>query len=76
MGLGGLGGSTQLLFGGSGGQDIFQKATWIMGVIFMGGSLMLAIMKKPTSGLIEKIGTQQASSPAGAPSPFDQQEEI
>lgn len=45
MGLGSLGGGTQMLFGGSGGQDIFQKITWVLGAIFMIGSLVLAIMK-------------------------------
>jgi preprotein translocase subunit SecG len=44
-GLGGLGGGTQMLFGGSGGQDIFQKITWILGAIFIFGSLMLALMR-------------------------------
>ena len=45
MGMGTLGGGAQMLFGGSGGQDIFQKTTWALGVIFMGGSLLLALMK-------------------------------
>ena len=45
MGMGALGGGSQLLFGGSGGQDIFQKITWIMGAIFMAGSLTLAILR-------------------------------
>ncbi|MDR3549957.1 MAG: preprotein translocase subunit SecG [Candidatus Babeliales bacterium] len=45
MGLGGLGGSTQMLFGGSGGQDLFQKVTWILVALFMVGSLTLTIMK-------------------------------
>lgn len=45
MGLGALGGGAQTLFGGSGGQDIFQKITWILGGIFMAGSLGLAILK-------------------------------
>lgn len=49
IGLGSLGGGTQMLFGGSGGQDLFQKITWILGFLFMGGSLGLAIMKKPNS---------------------------
>jgi preprotein translocase subunit SecG len=44
-GLGGLGGGSQMLFGGSGGQDIFQKITWVLTVFFMGGSLVLALMK-------------------------------
>lgn len=45
MGLGGLGGGTQMLFGGSGGQDLFQKATWVMVALFMLGSLTLTLMK-------------------------------
>ena len=45
MGLGGLGGGTQMLFGGSGGQDIFQKITWILTAIFLFGSLALSILK-------------------------------
>ena len=45
LGLGGLGGGGQALFGGSGGQTFFEKITWIMGAIFMLGSLCLAILK-------------------------------
>ncbi len=44
-GIGNMGGGAQLLFGGSGGQDILQKITWTMGAIFMGGSLVLGLMK-------------------------------
>lgn len=45
MGLGNLGGGAQMLFGGSGGQDIFQKITWTLGAVFIFGSLVLSIMK-------------------------------
>lgn len=45
MGLGGLGGGAQMLFGGSGGQDIFQKTTWVLGALFMAGSLTLSFLK-------------------------------
>jgi preprotein translocase subunit SecG len=45
LGIGTLGGGTQMLFGGSGGQDIFQKITWGCGATFMLLSFMLAIMK-------------------------------
>lgn len=45
MGLGGLGAGTQMLFGGSGGQDLFQKVTWGLATLFMAGSLVLALMK-------------------------------
>ena len=43
MGIGNLGGSNQMLFGSSGGQDIFQKITWFCCVILFVGSLLLAI---------------------------------
>jgi len=45
MGIGSIGGGSQMLFGGSGGQDIFQKITWTLGALFMTGSLLLALMK-------------------------------
>lgn len=45
MGLGSMGGGAQMLFGGGGGQDIFQKITWVLGVIFMTGALILSLMK-------------------------------
>lgn len=62
MGLGGLGGGTQLLFGGSGGQDLFQKITWALGAIFMASSLILAMVKRPgSSELLGSLArTQQA----------------
>lgn len=69
MGLGAMGGSTQMLFGGSGGQDIFQKTTWVMGAIFMGGSLMLAMYKNKGSSqyLGRRSATQQM--PVSTPAP-------
>ena len=45
MGIGNLGGGAQMLFGGSGGQDLFQKITWGLGVAFLAGSLCLSILK-------------------------------
>ncbi len=51
LGMGGLGGGTQMLFGGSGGQDLFQKITWAMGALFIAGSLGLALMK---SSILQK----------------------
>jgi len=50
LGIGTLGGGTQMLFGGSGGQDIFQKITWACGATFMFLSFALAIMKSSTTG--------------------------
>ena len=45
LGLGGMGGGSQMLFGGSGGQEIFQKITWVLLALFMFGSLSISIMK-------------------------------
>ena len=48
MGLGSMGGGAQMLFGGSGGQDLFQKTTWILIALFLFGSLSLSIYKNKT----------------------------
>lgn len=61
-GIGNLGGGTQLLFGGSGGADIFQKATWIMGMLFMGISLILALMKSVSSETSKYAATNFSST--------------
>lgn len=45
MGLGSMSGSRQMLFGGSGGQSFFEKATWIIGGLFVLGALGLSILK-------------------------------
>lgn len=45
LGMGAFGGGSQMLFGASGGQDLFQKITWGMGALLMLGSLALALMK-------------------------------
>ena len=59
MGLDALGGGSQTLFGGSGGQDLFQKATWVLVTFFMAGSLFLSIMKSRNSTkYINKIRQQ------------------
>ena len=44
MGLGGISRGSQMLFGGSGGQDFFEKATWAMGALFLCGALFLTIL--------------------------------
>ena len=61
MGLGALGGSSQTLFGGSGGQDIFQKITWTLGALFMAGSLGLSLMRSKNSRTIASIKTTQTA---------------
>lgn len=61
LGLGNMGGSNQMLFGGSGGQDIFQKVTWILGVIIILGSLGLAIWKTKRVGISTSVLRQPAT---------------
>lgn len=45
LGFGTIGGGAQMLFGGSGGQDLFQKITWVLGSIFIVGAMFLSLMK-------------------------------
>ena len=45
MGLGNVGGNNQMLFGSSGGQDVFQKITWVCCFFLLVGSLVLAISR-------------------------------
>ena len=45
LGMGALGGGAQMIFGGGGGQDLFQKTTWVLGTIFITGAMLLSLMK-------------------------------
>jgi preprotein translocase subunit SecG len=63
MGLGSMGGGSQMLFGGSGGQDLFQKITWIFGAIFMAGSFALSIMKASQSQTPRQLKNYNAPVP-------------
>lgn len=68
MGIGNLGGGTQMLFGGSGGQDVFQKITWILGLLFMAGSLFLALMRSSGSApSYSRPSPIRQSAPISAP---------
>lgn len=71
LGVGNIGGSMQMLFGGSGGQSLLQKVTWGMGATFMLLSLVLAMMKsshqqsssryfRSQNAPIERPATQQS----------------
>ena len=60
MGLGSMGGSTQMLFGGSGGQDFFERVTWVLGGLFIFGSLGLAILKSKEIRSSKFIGSKVA----------------
>ncbi len=60
MGLGGLGASSQMLFGGSGRQDFFEKITWTLGFLFIFGALGISFMKSHKSN-ISKIATKKSA---------------
>ena len=45
LGIGYAGGMNQSLFGGSGGQEFFQKITWGCLVILLAGSLTLSVLR-------------------------------
>ena len=73
LGLGNLGGGNQMLFGGSGGQDFFQKLTWVLGVMLIIGSLGLAIWKTKQVGagtsLLRHTPVRNAPAPSNTPMP-------
>lgn len=60
LGVGSMQGS-QMLFGGSGGQGFFEKATWGMGILFILGSLGLSILKsrQTRSSILEGVTAQK-----------------
>jgi preprotein translocase subunit SecG len=69
MGIGSIGGGSQLLFGGSGGQDVFQKATWVLGSFFIAGSLLLALMKSHQTQQFN-IATHRTTAPVAQQMPL------
>jgi|SRR4051812_48282108 protein translocase SecG subunit len=67
LGLGGLMGNQQL-FGGSGGQQFFERATWIMIAIFVSGALGLTILKTRSTQVSSIVGYKE-TKPVQAPLP-------
>lgn len=70
MGLGNMGGSNQMLFGSSGGQDIFQKTTWVLCALLLSGALFLAVLKgKEVNRSVgySKVAKEKATRPTGEP---------
>ena len=71
--------TSQMLFGGSGGQNFFEKATWIMGALFIAGSLGLTILKsreKSSSVLEGEIVAPQQIKAAQPQAAADSSEEL
>ena len=78
LGLGGLGGGAQMIFGGGGGQDLFQKITWVLGSIFMAGAMILSLMKSTEHKKFRYVNPQytaqqQLSQPISTPIDMDQE---
>ncbi len=77
MGIGALGGGSQMLFGASGGQDFLQKTTWLLAALFMAGSLSLALLKtrqyKTSQYIRQEVPMQQQTPvhPTPAPTPAE-----
>jgi len=45
LGIGSISGQNQMLFGGGGGQTLFQKITWLLALLLIVGSLGLSTLK-------------------------------
>ena len=70
-----MGNANVKLFGGSGGQDIFQKATWVLGFLFLAGSLVLALMRNSGTMQTSRILEEQVEMPIQTePAPVEPQE--
>ena len=69
MGLGSIGRGGQQFFGGSGGQDFFEKTTWIMGALFMVGALGLSILRSDGGSRIAKYRVEQTEATAPVETP-------
>ncbi len=70
LGLGSIGGSNQFLFGSTGGQDLFQKITWVLGAVLIFGSVGLAIWKTKQVGVSRTLLHQQTNQLPTMPSPI------
>lgn len=70
MGLGNVGGGNQAIFGSSGGQDIFQKITWVCLVLLLSGSLVLAVLRGKQSPMSYRSYNQSQQSVPGSQEPF------
>ncbi|KKR96218.1 MAG: preprotein translocase subunit SecG [candidate division TM6 bacterium GW2011_GWE2_41_16] len=69
MGLGSMGGGSQMLFGGSSGQDFLQKATWILAACWLALSIGAALVRTNLEQTSRYVTTtsQPASVPVEAP---------
>ena len=78
LGVSNLSGSHKL-FGGSGGQNFFERATWFLGALFVLGALGLSILKsrEDRSSILDGVTMLKkaaATAPIAAPSEETQEE--
>lgn len=66
MGLGSMGGGSQMLFGGSSGQDFLQKATWALGFSLLFLSFAGAILRNKLTQTSRYVSATVATAPAAA----------
>ena len=65
----GLGGApsqgSQVIFGGSSGVGFFEKLTWVLGALFIAGSLFLSIYKTKhtTKSVLQDFKVEQKAKP-------------
>lgn len=69
LGIGNIGGSMQMLFGGGGGQSFLQKLTWGLGAAFMILSLTLALMRSSRQETSRYLPSRQAPQAQEQPAP-------
>jgi preprotein translocase subunit SecG len=62
---GGASQSGQLIFGGSGGATFFEKLTWVLGALFIAGSLFLSLYqtKTTTESVLKGYKVEQPAQP-------------
>ena len=68
LGVSNLSGSHKL-FGGSGGQNFFERATWFLGALFVFGALGLSILKsrEDRSSILDGVTVPKKQTAATAP---------
>jgi preprotein translocase subunit SecG len=70
LGLVGSIGNSSVIFGGSGGHDLFQKITWFFVASFMLGSLGLSLLKNRSVNRSRYLDNSAATLVQSTPSPL------
>ena len=65
--IGSAGSGAQMLFGGSGGQDVLQKVTWSFIGLFLVGSFALALLKNRSANESRFLGNTTTTTASSVP---------